>query len=224
MNGLLSAALMALSALSFLYPPPGTDAVSMLASYEPKPQGFIFHSYVEDWNNDGLPEIFFREGDGWAYDVYYYHDGAVRSVEGLTPWAWSSTVLLAPDGSLVMMAEGHTTGTAGILQYRVYNWGEDGYVMTEDLWRFPDQYNEDFEPATFTYLGADHCIDPFLPDGREGQGVYSLTQEQFTEKTAGFETLPSLSYMARSWSAPRNALIIKCVQAEILLWAEAHAT
>lgn len=149
-----------------------------------------------DINSDGMPEAYIGAAGGWQYGVYYYMDGEVRSVEDMTPWTWSSKLLYTPDGKLIMYTYPHTTGTEGNLNYRVWQWGEDGYSLAEDLWRIPTEWGwngegdendyNNYGPLEFDYISSDVAIDPF-PVNEFSYADLLITQEEFERRIDGFD-------------------------------------
>ena len=96
------------------------------------PREDIYNMYldkckVEDYNGDGMPEVYLAAGSGWQYWVCYYLDGEMRTVEDLEPWAWSSDLCITEDGHLVLYTWAHTMGTEGTTQHRIYAWTSEGY-------------------------------------------------------------------------------------------------
>lgn len=140
----------------------------------------VKESTVEDLNGDGLPEIYLSALNGYDYHVYYYLDGEMHEVEDLRPWTWTSYLEYTEDGHLLMSAFSHTTGTAGIEQYRIYEWTAQGYHMKEDLWRIPIDWEwEGWEgvPVDFAYFSSEVPIDP-SPDDEKGR----ISQEEYEKK------------------------------------------
>lgn len=150
---------------------------------------YINDSLIADLNGDGMPEVYISAGSGWQYCVYYYMDGEVFTLDGLTPWAWSSDLCYTPGGKLVMSAYPHTMGTAGNMQYRVYEWETGGYSLVEDLWRIPIEWDENGDPVGFEYILADCCIDPFI---EEVDSQWLISQTEYEQKVSGFGEMASL--------------------------------
>lgn len=185
---------------------------------------YIDRSIVEDINADGMPEVCLGAGSGWEYRVYYYLDGSVLQVEGLTPWTWSSGLCRTADGDLVMCAFPHTTGTEGILQYRIYEWGQTGYSLKEDLWRIPTEWDGEEQRITgFDYISSRTCIDPF------GDAAYAdslITQAEFEQRIENLGEMTSVfdSDSAKEWrdweeDEPANVdEIYESIREEILNW------
>lgn len=149
---------------------------------------------IRDLNSDGLPEVYLTASSGWQYHVFYYLDGEVHDVEDMTPWAWSNRLLYTSDGKLVMYTHPHTVGQRGIFNYRVWQWGEDGYTLEEDLWQIPTEWEwngegnmndpDNFVLTAADYISSDAAMDPF-----EDESPYDdllITQEEFERKIEGF--------------------------------------
>lgn len=156
---------------------------------------YINASAVIDLNEDGMPEVCLAASSGWEYYVYYYLDGDVCSVEGLIPWAWSSNLCYTTDKRLVMCVYAHTTGTAGIAQYRVYEWTSAGYQMAEDLWSKPNEWDRYGNPVSLEYISSKEAIDPFE---MEDYSDLLITQQEFDQKIADFGELTSIFYDGES--------------------------
>lgn len=150
---------------------------------------------IVDINSDGMPEVCVIAATGWQFGVYYYMDGEVHSVDDMTSWTWSSSLLYTPDGDLFMYTYPHTVGTDGILNYRVWQWGEEGYSLAEDLWRIPTEWGwngegdesdyDNYGPLEFEYISSDTAMNPF-----EDESTYDdllISQEEFERKTDGFD-------------------------------------
>ena len=150
------------------------------------PQDDICNMYldrgkVEDYNGDGVPEVYLTEGGGWHYLVCYTLDGGMRTVENLEPWAWSSDLYHTADGRLVLYTWPHTMGTDGNYNYRIYEWTEDGYCLKEDLWSEPDECDFDGTVLSCTYFYAGTAADPFLYSDKEAEEI-PLTKEAYEQK------------------------------------------
>lgn len=149
-----------------------------------------------DLNSDGMPEVYLTASSGWQYHVFYYLDGEVHDVADMTPWAWSNRLLYTSDGKLVMYTFPHTYGSDGILNYRVWQWGEEGYSLLEDLWRIPKEWEWNGEgdmndPNNFVltaadYISSDIAIDPF-PLDEFSYADLLITQAEFERRTEGFD-------------------------------------
>ena len=149
---------------------------------------------IMDINSDGLPEVYLSAASGWQYYVYYELDGELRAVEDMEPWAWSSRLLCTTDGKLILYTYPHTTGTDGILNYRVWRWEENGYFLADDLWRMPTAYGwngegdendyNNYGPLEFEYISSDTVIDPFDDDSPYDDWL--ITREEFERKIEGF--------------------------------------
>lgn len=173
------------------------DPVYFLAASLPEDDSIYINSAtVEDINGDGMPEVCLSGGGGWEYRVYYYLDEEVHSVEQLMPWTWSSELYHTKQGTLVLYATAHTTGTAGNCQYRIYDWTQKGYVLREDLWRLPDEWEQDPDseygewiPITFLYLSSTECIDPFHD---EEYANLLITETEYERKITELGELTSI--------------------------------
>ena len=151
---------------------------------------------IMDINSDGMPEVYLTASGAWRYYVFYYLDGEVHKVEDMEPWAWSNRLLYTPDEKMVMYTYPHTTGTDGILNYRVWQWGEEGYSLAEDLWRIPTEYGwngegdendyNNYGPLEFDYILSDVAIEP-LPLDESSYADLLITQEEFEGRIEGFD-------------------------------------
>lgn len=150
---------------------------------------------IMDLNSDGMPEVYLTASSGWQYHVFYYLDDEVHDVEDMTPWAWSNRLLYTSDGRLVMYTFPHTYGTDGILNYRVWQWGDEGYSLVEDLWRIPTEWEWNGEgdmndPKNFVLTAADYISSDIAMDPFEDESPYDnllITQEEFERRTEGFD-------------------------------------
>lgn len=183
---------------------------------------YINDSRIVDLNEDGMPEVYISAGSGWQYCVYYYLDGEVFTLDDLTPWAWSSDLRYTSNGKLVMSAYSHTTGTAGIMQYRIYEWEPEGYFLVEDLWRTPTEWNEKGEPIGFNFISADRCIDPYVD---KVDSAWLITGTEYEQKIADFGEMKSLlspyedSWDLEWWQEHENADDIYVeIEKELLNW------
>lgn len=183
---------------------------------------YINDCRIADLNNDGMPEIYISASSGWQYCVYYYLDGEVFVLDDLIPWAWSSELCYTSNDQLVMCAYPHTTGTAGNMQYRVYEWGNEGYFLVEDLWRTPNEWNEKGEPIGFHYISADRCIDSFT---EEVDSAWLISQAEYEQKIAGFGEMTNLfspyeaDWGTEWWQEHENAdEIYMAIEEELLNW------
>lgn len=150
---------------------------------------------IRDLNSDGLPEVYLTASYGWEYHVFYYLDGEVHDVEDMTPWAWSNRLLYTPDGKMIMYTHPHTYAV-DTYSYRVWQWGEEGYSLAEDLWMIPTEWGwngegevEDYwnhVPIAFDYISSDVPIDPDLLD-ESSYADLLITQEEFERRTEGFD-------------------------------------
>lgn len=141
----------------------------------------VKQSTVEDLNGDGLPEIYLSALNGYDYHIYYYLDGDMYEVEDLTPWTWTNSLEYTEDGHLLLRAFSHTTGTAGIEQYRIYEWTAQGYHMKEDLWRIPIDWDMEGEPVDFACFSAEEPIDP-APYEEGSDTEWMISQEEYEKK------------------------------------------
>lgn len=150
---------------------------------------------IMDLNSDGMPEVYLTASNGWQYHVFYYLDGKVHDVEDMTPWAWSNRLLYTSDGKLVMYTHPHTVGQRGILNCRVWQWGEDGYSLVEDLWRIPMEWEwngqgDMNDPNNFVLVEADYISSDIAMDPFEDESPYDdllITQAEFERRTEGFD-------------------------------------
>ncbi|MDE7428230.1 MAG: hypothetical protein K2N00_02980 [Lachnospiraceae bacterium] len=146
---------------------------------------------VEDYNGDGLPEVYLAAASGWEYHVYYYLDGEMYTVEDLKPWAWSSDLCIAADGRLVLYTWPHTVGTDGNYTYRIYEWTEGGYCLTEDLWSEPDERDWDGTVLSCVYFSSKTAFDHFLFDD-EDYAEIQIPQEEYEQKIESLGKLTSV--------------------------------
>lgn len=153
---------------------------------------------VEDYNGDGVPEVYLTSGGGWYYLVCYYLDGEMRTVEGLEPWAWSSDLYFTADGRLVLYTWPHTMGTAGNYNYRIYEWTRDGYCLAEDLWSEPADWDWDGTVLSCTYFYAETAADPFPYSETEAEEI-PLTKEEYERKVKDLGELTSVFEGGLEW-------------------------
>ena len=165
------------------------DPLYDFAASLPHDEMYINDSRIADMNDDGIPEVYISASSGWQYCVYYYLNGEVFVLDDLTPWAWSSELSYASNGQLVMSAYPHTVGTEGIMQYRIYEWGSEGYSLVEDLWRTPTEWNEEGELLAFDYISADRCIDPYID---EVDPAWMISRTEYEQKIADFGEMTRL--------------------------------
>lgn len=150
---------------------------------------------IMDINSDGMPEVYLTASYGWKYHVFYYLDGEVHDVEDMEPWAWSNRLLYTPDGKMIMYTHPHTYAV-DTYSYRVWQWGEEGYSLVEDLWMIPTEWGWNGEgnmndyanivPIAFDYISSDVPVDPDLLD----ESLYAdllITQEEFERRTERFD-------------------------------------
>ena len=169
------------------------NRLSTFAFSLPIDEYYIQGCRIMDINSDGIPEVYLSAASGWQYYVYYELDGELREVEDMEAWAWSSRLLYTTDGKLIMYTYPHTTGTDGILNYRVWQWGEDGYFLADDLWRIPTEYGwngegdendyNNYGPLEFEYIASDTVIDPFDDDTPYDDLL--ISQEEFERRFEG---------------------------------------
>lgn len=155
---------------------------------------YLDRGKVEDYNGDGVPEVYLTAGGGWHYLVCYYLDGEMRTVEGLEPWAWSSDLYITADGHLVLYTWPHTMGTAGTYNYRIYEWTEDGYCLEEDLWSEPDEYDwESGKVLSCVYFSSETAFD-FSSDVR-----VQITQEEYEQRISDLGNMTSVFEDGLTW-------------------------
>ena len=150
---------------------------------------------IMDINSDGMPEVYLTASYGWEYHVFYYLDGEVHEVEDMEPWSWSNRLLYTPDGRMIMYTHPHTY-SVDTYSYRVWQWGEEGYSLVEDLCMIPTEWGWNGEgnindsanrvPISFDYIASDVPIDPFSLDESSYAGLL-ITQEEFERMTEGFD-------------------------------------
>lgn len=153
---------------------------------------------VEDYNGDGLPEVYLAAASGWEYHVYYYLDGKMYSVEALEPWAWSSDLCISADEHLVLYTWPHTVGTDGNYTYRIYEWTESGYRLTEDLWSEPEERDWEGTVLSCVYFSSKTAFDPFS----FGDGDYEqllIPQEEYEQKIENLGSLTSVFEVEPQW-------------------------
>lgn len=150
---------------------------------------------VEDYNGDGMPEVYLAAGSGWEYHVYYYLDGEMYTVEDLEPWAWSSDLCIAADGCLVLYTWPHTMGTEGNYNYRIYEWTDAGYLLTEDLWSQPEEWDRD-GVLSCRYFSSKSAFDPF-PD--RDYAELEISQEEYEQKIKNLGKLTSVFEDGPEW-------------------------
>lgn len=171
------------------------NRISAFALSLPIDEYYVQGCSIMDINSDRIPEVYLTAASGWQYYVYYELDGELREVEDMEAWAWTSRLLCTSDEKLIMYTYPHTVGTEGNLNYRVWQWGENGYFLEEDLWRLPIEWEwdgkgslDDFlDHATteYVYLSSDKAIDPFNDNFPYDDLL--IMQEEFEWRTAGFD-------------------------------------
>lgn len=159
---------------------------------------YLDRAKVEDYNGDGVPEVYLTAGGGWHYLVCYTLDGEMRTVEGLEPWSWSSELYHTADGSLVLYTWPHTMGTDGIYNHRIYEWTEDGYCLKEDLWSEPDECDFDGTALSCTYFYAETAADPFTHSETDAEEIL-LTKEEYEQKIKDLGELTSVFEDGLEW-------------------------
>lgn len=117
-------------------------------------QSECFSAYIEDINKDGIPEIFLYSWVDWTYPqtVLTYSDGeAVETFLGYyTSVPGCCYLYIVPETSqLVVKQTGHTLGTNGMLDYLIYDYTSDGYVLTNDLSGIEDWAIEEYGVNSF---------------------------------------------------------------------------
>lgn len=150
---------------------------------------------VEDYNGDGLPEIYLAAASGWEYHVYYYLDGEMRAVEDLEPWAWTSSLCISADGHLVLYTWPHTMGTEGNYNYRIYDWTDEGYCLAEDLWSQRGEYWDETVLGC-VYFSSKSAFDPF-PD--RDYVELQISQEEYEQEIENLGSLTSVFKDGLEW-------------------------
>lgn len=159
---------------------------------------YLYYGKVEDYNGDGMPEVYLTAGGGWHYLVCYYLDGEMRTVEDLEPWAWSSDLCHTADGKLVLYTWAHTMGTEGTAQYRIYEWTPEGYRLQEDLWSLPDERDWDGTLLSRIYFSSETAFDPFqYNDGDHAE--LQISQEEFEQKVNALGEMASVFEDGLEW-------------------------
>ena len=167
------------------------------------PREDIYNMYldkckVEDYNGDGMPEVYLAAGSGWQYWVCYYLDGEMRTVEDLEPWAWSSDLCITEDGHLVLYTWAHTMGTEGTTQHRIYAWTSEGYHLAEDLWSLPDEGDGAGNLLSCVYFSSKTAFDPFpFHDGDYAE--IQIPQEEYEQKIENLGSLTSVFEDGPEW-------------------------
>lgn len=151
---------------------------------------------VEDYNGDGVPEVYLAAASGWEYHVYYYLDGEMRTVEDLEPWAWTSSLCISADGHLVLYTWPHTMGTEGNYNYRIYEWTDEGYRLSEDLWSQPDECDWDGTVLSCVFFSSKTAFDPF-PD--RDYVELQISQEEYEQRIENLGSLTSVFEDGLEW-------------------------
>lgn len=208
---------------------PSQDVLQQMAAMLPKED--IFNSMwpdkckVEDYNGDGIPEVYLTGASGWGYAVYYDLDGELRTVDNLEPWAWSSDLCVTADGHLVLYTWPHTVGTSGIYNYRIYKWTDEGYCLAEDLWSEPDECELDGTALSCTYFYAKTAVDPFQDMETDAEKI-PLTKEEYEQKISDLGEMTSVFEGGLEWDWQKNDYedekvldgVYRQIQDEIVNW------
>lgn len=152
---------------------------------------------VEDYNGDGLPEVYLAAASGWEYHVYYYLDGEMRTVKDLEPWAWSSDLCITADGHLVLYTCPHTMGTEGNYNYRIYEWTDEGYCLAEDLWSQRGEYWDE-TVLNCVYFSSKSAFDPFASHKEDNEEL-QIPQEEYEQKIENLGSLTSVFGDGLEW-------------------------
>lgn len=150
---------------------------------------------VEDYNGDGVPEVYLAAASGWEYHVYYYLDGEMLTVEDLEPWAWTSSLCISADGHLVLYTWPHTMGTEGNYNYRIYEWTDEGYCLAEDLWSQRGEYWDE-TVLSCVYFSSKSAFDPF-PD--RDYVELQISQEEYEQRIENLGSLTSVFEDGLEW-------------------------
>lgn len=180
----------------------------------------VTSALVEDINGDHLPEIILDGADGWNYQIYYYSNGFIQQVGNLSAWTWSSGLWTSANGDLVLCAEAHTTGTAGVLQYRVYHWDGEQYTLDADLCRIPSQWDASGIPVSYNYFSSNTCIDLVETEYDALAGLYdTITQEEFDAKIASIGVLTRLQLQPQVYQPEsNNKSLLEYLRTELDTW------
>lgn len=196
-----------------------TDPRFLFASSLPKDGIYINESTVTDLNRDGMPEVYLISAGGHEYHIFYYLNDSIQQLTG-TFWTWTSNLFSTANGYVVAYAEPHTTGTAGNLQYTVYEWGEEGFTLKEELWQIPAEWSDvDGQPTGYQYLASEETIDPF--DDKTDYSDLVITQEEFERRLDALGSATSLFEDSEYEYTPElseQSLIFSKIRTEILEW------
>lgn len=196
-----------------------TEPRFLFASSMPKDGIYVNLSKVTDLNKDGMPEVYIISAGGHEYHIFYYLNDSIQQTTDFF-WTWTSDLFSTANGNVIAYAEPHTTGTAGILQYTVYEWGEEGYTLKEELWRMPVEWNDiDGQPTGYEYLASKEPIDPF--DDEMDYSDLLITQEEFERRLTALGRMTSLFEGVEYESTIElweESLIFDKIRMEILDW------
>ncbi len=196
-----------------------TEPRFLFASSFPKDGIYINESTVTDLNKDGMPEVYIISAGGHDYHIFYYLNDSMQQLTG-TFWTWTSDLFSTASGNVVAYAEPHTSGTAGNLQYTVYEWGEEGFTLKEELWRIPIEWSDvDGQPTGYEYLASEETIDPF-DDGADYSDLL-ITQEEFERRLNALGSMTSLFEDAEyeyTTELSEQLLLFSKIRTEILEW------
>lgn len=170
---------------------PVQSELIQMAIMLPREDMYLNKCKVEDYNGDGLPEVYLAAASGWEYHVYYYLDGEMHMVEDLEPWAWSSDLCITEDGHLELYTWAHTMGTEGIAQHRIYEWTPEGYRLTEDLWSEPDERDGDGTVLSCVYFSSKSALDPFASHEEDNEEL-QISQVEYEQKIENLGKLTSV--------------------------------
>ncbi len=189
------------------------------ASSMPENEIYVNLSKVTDLNKDGMPEVYIISAGGHEYQIFYYLNDSIQQTTG-SFWTWTSDLFSTESGNVVAYAEPHTIGTAGILQYTVYEWGEEGCTLKEELWRMPVEWNDmDGQPTGYEYLASKEIIDPFNEETDYSDLL--ITQEEFERRLIALGRMTSVFEGVEYESTPEpweESVILDKIRMEILDW------